>query len=208
MYVMIDHQDSFVYNLVSYFKELNCDMCVLTSTEEGERHLANLHQHGELDGLVFSPGPKTPFHYESSLRMIKRMAGRTPILGICLGHQLIGCSFEAKVEKGAYPMHGKVTQIAHHHSGLFFGIPTEFEVTRYHSLVVSREELPRCFRVDAVTKDGAIMAMSHRSFPLFGLQYHPEAVLTQYGYEVLDNFKTVCEGWCRDEQCNQKAILV
>ena len=184
MYLMIDNYDSFVYNLKAYFEELGQEILVRRSDEITLEDIEDMKP----EALVISPGPKRPWDAELSVAAVKSLKNRIPILGICLGHQIIGYTAGAAVEKGVKPMHGKVTPVIHTGRGLFRGIPENFRVTRYHSLVVKEEMLPADYRVDAWTADGAVMAISHCRQSLFGIQFHPEAVLTEYGHELLSNF--------------------
>jgi anthranilate synthase component II len=185
MYLIIDHYDSFVYNLKAYFEVLNCSVEVIHSDKVNPGYIEQIEN---LEGIIFSPGPKHPKDCEHSADLLRAFCGRIPILGVCLGHQLIGYTFGAKVIKGLRPMHGKITRINHYDTGVLEGLPDQFNVTRYHSLVISEDSLPNCLRIDARAEDGSLMAISHKTFPIFGVQFHPEAILTQYGYEVLDNF--------------------
>ena len=155
---------------------------------------------GNLEGVVISPGPKSPKDCGNCKEIVEKLAGKIPILGICLGHQIIGHVFGAEVEKGERPMHGKVTAIQTNQKGLFQGLPGEYQVTRYHSLVVSKERFPECLEIDASSNDGVIMGLHHRKFPIYGVQFHPEAVLTEYGHELLKNFTEICRGWWRKHE--------
>ena len=189
MYLMIDNYDSFVYNLKAYFQELGRDILVRRSDEIT---LADI-QAMQPQGIILSPGPKRPRDAQLCVDTVKRFGGKIPLLGVCLGHQVLGHCAGATVEKGVRPMHGKVTRVHHNGTGLFAGLPREFDVTRYHSLVVRQETLPEDYQVDCVAEDGAVMGLSHRTLPLFGVQFHPEAVLTQYGHELLENFCRLAE---------------
>lgn len=189
MYLMIDNYDSFVYNLKAYFQELGRDILVRRSDEIT---LADI-QAMQPQGIILSPGPKRPWDAQLCVDTVKRFGGKIPLLGVCLGHQVLGHCAGATVEKGVRPMHGKVTRVHHNGTGLFAGLPREFDVTRYHSLVVRQETLPEDYQVDCVAEDGAVMGLSHRTLPLFGVQFHPEAVLTQYGHELLENFCHLAE---------------
>ena len=189
MYLMIDNYDSFVYNLKAYFQELGRDILVRRSDEIT---LADI-QAMQPQGIILSPGPKRPWDAQLCVDTVKRFGGKIPLLGVCLGHQVLGHCAGATVEKGVRPMHGKVTRVRHNGTGLFAGLPREFDVTRYHSLVVRKETLPEDYQVDCVAEDGAVMGLSHRTLPLFGVQFHPEAVLTQYGHELLENFCRLAE---------------
>ena len=189
MYLMIDNYDSFVYNLKAYFQELGRDILVRRSDEIT---LADI-QAMQPQGIILSPGPKRPWDAQLCVDTVKRFGVKIPLLGVCLGHQVLGHCAGATVEKGVCPMHGKVTRVHHNGTGLFAGLPREFDVTRYHSLVVRQETLPEDYQVDCVAEDGAVMGLSHRTLPLFGVQFHPEAVLTQYGHELLENFCRLAE---------------
>ena len=189
MYLMIDNYDSFVYNLKAYFQELGRDILVRRSDEITLEDIQAMQP----QGIILSPGPKRPWDAQLCVDTVKRFGGKIPLLGVCLGHQVLGHCAGATVEKGVRPMHGKVTRVHHNGTGLFAGLPREFDVTRYHSLVVRQETLPEDYQVDCVAEDGAVMGLSHRALPLFGVQFHPEAVLTQYGHELLENFCRLAE---------------
>lgn len=190
MYLIIDHHDSFVYNLKAYFEVLGCAVQVVHCDKATPKYLDHFQ---DLEGIILSPGPGRPEECHHSGSLIRRYCHQVPILGVCLGHQLIGHVFGAGVVKGQSPMHGKITGIDNYNTGILKGLPDKFLVTRYHSLVLSEKFLPRCLRIDAKAEDGAIMAISHRELPVFGLQYHPEAVLSQYGYDVLKNFIRIAD---------------
>lgn len=193
MYLLVDNYDSFVYNLAACIRELCSQVEVVRNDcvdlDEVERRV----RCGEIDGIIISPGPKRPEDSGCSEAIIRRFEGVVPILGVCLGHQTITCRYGGTVQKGEQPMHGKITEIYHNHSPLFSSIPEHFKVTRYHSLVASSESLPECLEVDARTDDQTIMALHHRKYPVYGIQFHPEAVLTEYGHEIIRNFMTICE---------------
>lgn len=190
MYLLIDHYDSFVYNLKAYFEVLNRSVQAIQSDMAGLDYIDGIEN---LQAIIFSPGPKRPEDCGHSAAILRAFGHRIPILGVCLGHQLIGHTFGAKVGKGQRPMHGKISLINNYNTGVLQGLPLEFEVTRYHSLVVSEDPWPDCLRIDARAEDGAIMAISHKKFPVFGVQFHPEAVLSQYGYDVLKKFIEIVE---------------
>lgn len=192
MFVMIDNYDSFVYNLAAYFQELGREIRVVRNDRVSVEDLAEMKK---LEGLVISPGPGRPEDGGVSQEAVRHFTGRIPILGVCLGHQIIGHAFGAGVVRGSRPMHGKVTRICHRGEGLFKGLPESYPVTRYHSLIVERSTVPGQLRVDALSEDGAVMALSHREYPLYGIQFHPEAVLTEYGHELLENFIRICREW-------------
>lgn len=189
MYLMIDNYDSFVYNLKAYLQELGRDILVRRSDELTLDDIQAMQP----QGIILSPGPKRPWDAQLCVDTVRRFGGKVPLLGVCLGHQVLGHCAGATVEKGVRPMHGKVTRVRHNGTGLFAGLPREFNVTRYHSLVVRQDTLPEDYQVDCVAEDGAVMGLSHRTLPLFGVQFHPEAVLTQYGHELLENFCRLAE---------------
>ena len=175
MFLMIDNYDSFVYNLKAYFEELGREIMVRRSDQINIEEIEKMQP----EGIILSPGPKRPWDAVRCVETVKRFQGKIPILGVCLGHQVLGHCCGAVVEKGSRPMHGKVTEIRNNRTGLFEGLPEKFKVTRYHSLVVREDSIPEEYRVDAVAEDGAVMGISHREIPLYGVQFHPEAVLTE-----------------------------
>ena len=189
MYYMLDNYDSFVYNLSAYLREAGQEVLVRRADEASLSEIYDLRP----DGIILSPGPKRPADAVESLLVLKEFQNKIPIFGVCLGHQVIGHAFGAKVCKGQTPMHGKITALHHDNSGLFLALPSSFAVTRYHSLVVSSQQLPSCFLVNAWSDDGVIMGMQHRTMPIYSVQFHPEAVLTQFGHELLLNFHKICE---------------
>lgn len=191
MYFMVDNYDSFVYNLSAYMRELGQEVLVRRADEIMLSEIYALQP----QGIILSPGPKRPEDAVESHRVLQEFQNKVPILGVCLGHQTLGQAFGGKVCKGSRPMHGKVTKIRHDGTGLFAGLPAVYEVTRYHSLIVSKEGLPSCLRVSAWSEEGVIMGLEHREMPVYGVQFHPEAVLTQYGHELLMNFHKICEQW-------------
>lgn len=195
MFFMIDNRDSFVYNLSAYMEELGEEVRVVHCDKVNLDELAALSP----EGIVLSPGPGTPGEAVISREALLRFAGRIPILGVCLGHQVIGETFGARVEKGARPMHGKVTDIVHDGTGVFAGLPAQYKVTRYHSLTVKEESLPGCLEVTARSADGAVMGIRHRKLPVYGVQFHPEAVLTEYGHALLKNFIEICKEWGKQD---------
>lgn len=189
MYYIIDNYDSFVYNLSAYLKEAGRDALVRRADEASAVEIYALNP----QGVILSPGPKRPANAAESIRILREFQNQIPILGVCLGHQIIGHAFGAKVCKEQRPMHGKITRIRHNGAGLFAGLLASFEVTRYHSLVISRENLPACFSVSAWGPESEIMGLSHKTLPIYGVQFHPEAVLTQFGHQLLANFLNICE---------------
>jgi len=191
MYYMIDNKDSFVYNLVAYLKELGCDITVMQADQISPEQL----DLPGVRGIILSPGPGTPAQAEVPLAVVERFSGKVPILGVCLGHQVIAHAFGGTVEKGVRPMHGKVSKIAHSGERLFRDLPTSFSVTRYHSLVALEDTVSDQFYIDSRSEDGAVMAISHKERPLYGIQFHPEAILTEHGHALLQNFITLCNDW-------------
>ena len=194
MYLLIDNYDSFVYNLAAYIRELSSSVEEVRNDCVDMAELKCRIERGEVDGIIISPGPKRPEDSGLSEDIIRRFEGVVPILGVCLGHQTIAYRYGGTVRKGLRPMHGKITEIRHNRSSLFSSIPQCFQVTRYHSLVVSPEDLPDCLEIDACTEDQTIMALHHRDYPVYGIQFHPEAVLTEYGHQIIRNFMSICEG--------------
>lgn len=195
MYLMVDNYDSFVYNLACYMEECGEQVNFVRNDKISAEDVEGMLKTGDLEGVVISPGPKSPKDCGNCKAIVEKLAGKVPILGICLGHQIIGHVFGAEVKKGERPMHGKITTINTNQKGLFAGLPKTYEVTRYHSLVVSSENFPAALEVDALTEDGVIMGLHHREFPIYGVQFHPEAVLTQYGHELLENFVKISKEW-------------
>ena len=188
MFLMIDNYDSFVYNLVRYFEELGEQVEVLrndaiTPEQAGTRGYK---------GLIISPGPGIPGQAGYSLELIRYFKGKIPILGICLGHQAIGEAFGGVVARGKEPVHGKISDIMHDGNGLFSGVSNPLKVTRYHSLVLQKNGLPQCLEITSETRDGVIMGIRHRDYAVEGVQFHPEAELTQDGYVMLKNFIDQC----------------
>jgi anthranilate synthase component 2 len=184
MIAMIDNYDSFTYNLVQYLGELGAQVRVWRNDEISVDALAALAP----ERIVLSPGPCTPNEAGITLGILEALAGRIPILGVCLGHQAIGQAFGGKVVRAKQVMHGKISRIRHDGQGVFCGVPDDFIATRYHSLVVERETLPACLAVTAQAEDGEIMGLRHRSCAVEGVQFHPEAMLTEHGHRLLDNF--------------------
>ncbi len=184
MVLMIDNYDSFTYNLVQYLGELGEEVQVYRNDEIGVEEIEALRP----ARVVISPGPCTPSEAGISLELIGRLAGRVPILGVCLGHQAIGQAFGGKVVRAGQVMHGKVSRVRHDQQGVFAGLPDGFIATRYHSLVIERASLPESLVVSAQSEDGEIMGVRHRSLAVEGVQFHPEAMLTEHGHKMLENF--------------------
>lgn len=184
MILMIDNYDSFTYNLVQYLMGLKEEVKVVRNDAITIEEIRQLNP----DMIVISPGPCTPNEAGISLEAVSLLAGEYPILGICLGHQTIGQVFGAKVVKALSPVHGKVFPVTHDGKGVFKDLNQPLNVTRYHSLVVSQEDLPECLEVSAYTADGQIMGLRHKTLLVEGVQFHPEAILTEQGMELLNNF--------------------
>ena len=184
MLLMLDNYDSFTYNLVQYFGELGEEVRVFRNDEITLDEVEAMAP----ARIVISPGPCTPNEAGVSLALIARFAGRTPLLGVCLGHQAIGQAFGGKVVRARTVMHGKCSRIRHANRGVFAGLPGDFSATRYHSLVVERATLPDCLEVSAESEDGEIMGLRHRELAVEGVQFHPEAILTEHGHQLLKNF--------------------
>ncbi|HIX59330.1 MAG TPA: aminodeoxychorismate/anthranilate synthase component II [Candidatus Blautia gallistercoris] len=208
MYLMIDNYDSFVYNLARYLQELGEQVVLVRNDRITAEEIERQMQDGRLEGLILSPGPKSPADCGNCREIVRKLAGRIPILGVCLGHQIIGHVFGAKIRKGVRPMHGKVTAITTEGTGLFAGLPRTYQVTRYHSLVVSEENFPSRLQIDARAEDGAVMAIRHRELPVYGIQFHPEAVLTEYGHALLENYIKICREWWRTDADNDQRAAV
>lgn len=183
MILVIDNYDSFTYNLVQQMGEIGADLHVIRNdqiTLDGVRDLAP-------DKIVISPGPGTPNDSGVSLEILAEMGSQTPILGVCLGHQAIGQVFGGQVVRAPRLMHGKTSMVYHRETPLFTGVPSPFEATRYHSLIVP-EPLPDALEVTAFTEEGEVMALRHREYPIVGVQFHPESILTGFGPRILQNF--------------------
>jgi para-aminobenzoate synthetase component 2 len=189
MILLIDNYDSFTYNLYQYLCELGAEVLVRRNDRIGMEEIAELAP----EGIVISPGPCTPHEAGVSIEVIRRFAGEIPILGVCLGHQAIGAAFGGRVVRAPVAMHGKLSRVRHDGQTIFDGLPQEFTATRYHSLIVERETLPDCLEISAETADGLIMGLRHRDFAVEGVQFHPEAILTEHGHELLRNFLPVGE---------------
>lgn len=197
MYLMIDNYDSFVYNLITYFMEENVEIESIRSDKIELEYIDELIKNKKLDGVIISPGPKGPKDYPLYKQLILKYYKQIPILGVCLGHQIIGYTFggEGTISKGNKPMHGKISTIKVFQKRLFNKLPETFKVTRYHSLIVNEKNLLEDFLIDAKTEDDIVMSISHKIYPLYGIQFHPEAVLTEYGHEIIRNFINLSKNW-------------
>ncbi|MFB3922481.1 MAG: aminodeoxychorismate/anthranilate synthase component II [Terriglobia bacterium] len=184
MILVIDNYDSFTYNLVQYLGELGAELEVRRNDQTTVAEIEMLAP----ERIVISPGPKTPSEAGICLDVIKAFAGRTPLLGVCLGHQAIGQAFGGKVIRAPEIMHGKTSEIHHDGKTVFSGLPNPFPATRYHSLIVERSTLPKCLEISAFTAEGLIMGLRHKKMKVEGVQFHPESVLTDAGKQLLANF--------------------
>lgn len=187
--VVIDNYDSFTFNLVQYLGELGCDLRVYRNDRITTQEVARL----EPQRILISPGPGIPGEAGISLEVIRELGPSIPVLGVCLGHQAIGEAYGGTVVRAPELRHGKTSMIYHEQDTILKGLPSPFEATRYHSLIVRREDLPGCLLETAWTEDGIIMALRHRQHPVYGVQFHPESILTRQGKDLLRNF--LC---CRD----------
>jgi len=189
MLLMIDNYDSFTYNLVQYLGELGSDVQVVRNDQITVEEIGKLSP----QQLVISPGPCTPNEAGISVAAIETLKGKLPILGVCLGHQSIGQAFGGKVIHAGAIMHGKTSEIYHNNTDVFAGLSNPFTATRYHSLVIDKDSLPDCLEVTAWTQDAngnieEIMGVRHKELPIYGVQFHPESILTTYGHDILQNF--------------------
>lgn len=182
--LMIDNYDSFTYNLVQYFNILGQDVEVVKNDEIKSEDIKDM----DIDAIVISPGPCSPKEAGISVDVIKTYKDKYPILGVCLGHQSIGYAFGANIVKAKRLMHGKTSMIFHNNDGLYEGLPNPFKAVRYHSLVIDKNTLSDEFVVDAVAEDGDIMGIRHKTLPIFGVQFHPESIVSEHGFDILKNF--------------------
>jgi para-aminobenzoate synthetase component II len=182
--LLLDNYDSFTYNLAQYLGELGCTLEVHRNDKISVEEIARRKP----DRIVISPGPCTPQEAGISVELIEKLAGKFPIFGVCLGHQAIGAAFGAKIIRAPKLFHGKTSEIEHNGKGIFRGVPNPLTATRYHSLIVERKSLSRELEITAETRDGIIMGLRHRRYPIDGVQFHPESVLTEAGKKILKNF--------------------
>ena len=196
MILMIDNYDSFTYNLVQYLGELGEELVVKRNDEMTVAGVKRLRP----SSIVISPGPGRPEDAGVSSELIRIFAGKIPILGVCLGHQCIGEVFGGEVVRAQRPMHGKTSRIFHVKGGLFKGLPEPFEATRYHSLIVKREHFPAALQITAWTSEREIMGLQHRRLPVYGVQFHPESILTSVGKDLLKNFLTLAHVFSRKQR--------
>ena len=186
--LMIDNYDSFTYNIVQYFGELGTEVTVLRNDEVTLEELDAMFQRGEFERLCISPGPCSPAEAGVSVAAIQHFAGKLPILGVCLGHQAIGAAFGGSIVRAKTQMHGKTSVITTTQQGVFAGLPEQFTVNRYHSLVIDRASCPPELEITATSEDGEIQGVRHRSLDVEGVQFHPESILTEHGHAMLANF--------------------
>ena len=190
MILLIDNYDSFTFNLVHFLGDLGVQCDVRRNDALSAEEAMAL----EPEAIVLSPGPCAPEQAGICLDLIAQAAGRVPLLGVCLGHQAIGQAFGAVVERAPTPMHGKLSEVVHAGSDVFAGLPSPFQATRYHSLVVREESMPGMLQATAHTRDGVVMGLRHRDFPVFGVQFHPESIASEHGHELLANFLAIARG--------------
>jgi len=184
---MIDNYDSFTYNLVQYFGELGEDVLVYRNDQITIEEIEKIAP----DFICISPGPCSPAEAGISVATIKHFAGKIPILGVCLGHQAIGAAFGGRIVRAKEIMHGKTSEITHTGTDIFTRLPSPYTVIRYHSLAIERETLPDCLEVTAQTADGEIMGIRHKTLPIYGVQFHPESILSEHGHALLRNFLSI-----------------
>ncbi len=186
--VVIDNYDSFTYNLVQYFGQLNATVKVFRNDSISVDEL----QVDQFDGIVISPGPCNPDRAGISLEIIQKLQGIKPIFGVCLGHQCVAQAFGGKIVRAEHLMHGKTSPIQHDSKNLFKDLPNPLTATRYHSLIAERSSLPECLKITAQTEEGEIMGIEHANLPIWGVQFHPESLATEKGIMILKNFLEVC----------------
>ena len=184
MYVLIDNYDSFTYNLLHFLGELGAEVAVYRNDAITPEEVLDLGP----EGIVLSPGPCDPDRAGICVDLVGRAVGRVPVLGVCLGHQSIAQAFGANIGRAPILMHGKVSNISHFGTDIFKDIQSPFSATRYHSLIVEKSRLPNCLEVTAESDDGLIMGLSHKEYPIFGVQFHPESIASENGHELLNNF--------------------
>ncbi|TAL88911.1 MAG: aminodeoxychorismate/anthranilate synthase component II [Candidimonas sp.] len=187
MLLMLDNYDSFTYNLVQYFGELGEEVKVIRNDQATVAEIAALNP----DRICVSPGPCSPAEAGISVELIQYFAGKVPILGVCLGHQAIGAAYGGKIVRAQHIMHGKTSPVTHTGTDVFKDLPSPYTVTRYHSLAIERASLPDCLEVTAQTEDHEIMGVRHKTLQIYGVQFHPESILSEHGHALLRNFLTL-----------------
>ena len=186
--LMLDNYDSFTYNIVQYLGELGADVTVVRNDEMPLADLVALVAAQGIERIVISPGPCSPAEAGSAVATIQHFAGQLPVLGVCLGHQAIGAAFGGDIVRAGQQMHGKTSVITTDQKGVFAGLPQQFTVNRYHSLVIDKTTLPACLTVTATSEDGEIQGVRHTTLAVEGVQFHPESILTEHGHAMLKNF--------------------
>ncbi len=186
--LMIDNYDSFTYNIVQYLGELGADVTVVRNDEATLDEVIALVAEQGITRIVISPGPCSPAEAGISVAAIQHFAGKLPVLGVCLGHQSIGVAFGGDIIRAQQQMHGKTSVITTDQQGVFAGLPAQFTVNRYHSLVIDRNTLPECLTITATSEDGEIQGVRHKTLAVEGVQFHPESILTEHGHAMLKNF--------------------
>jgi anthranilate synthase/aminodeoxychorismate synthase-like glutamine amidotransferase len=186
--LLLDNYDSFVGNLARYFEELGHETVIVRNDALSIGDVAAMQPRG----IVISPGPCTPHEAGISIDLVRELSGAVPILGVCLGHQAIATAFGGNIVRAPEPVHGRTSLVHHQAAGLFAGLPSPFRATRYHSLIADEATLPAELTVTARTADGVIMGLAHQSRPCFGVQFHPESILTEHGHRLLANFLGLC----------------
>ncbi|HEX5733118.1 MAG TPA: aminodeoxychorismate/anthranilate synthase component II [Blastocatellia bacterium] len=184
MILVIDNYDSFTYNIVQYLGELGAEVKVYRNDALTVEKITELKP----ERILISPGPGVPANAGIAVEAIRKFAGKAPMLGVCLGHQAIGEAFGGSVVRAKTLMHGKTSEICHDSRTIFRGLPYRFKATRYHSLVVDKESVPEILEISATTPDGVVMGLRHREFPIEGVQFHPESVMTEHGKTIIENF--------------------
>jgi anthranilate synthase component 2 len=192
MFLLIDNYDSFTYNLYHYLGELDAEVEVVRNDQISVDEALS---RPSLEGIILSPGPCTPNEAGICLELVEKNQGKIPMFGVCLGHQTIAQVYGGNVVRAPEPMHGKVSNVLHQGQGVFEGIPSPFQSTRYHSLVVEESSFPDVLQVTAKTQDdGLIMGLQHSQYPLYGVQFHPESIASEHGHTILKNFMAICRG--------------